>query len=354
MQDSNLAATVAGNSTIEIAPRDIPEPGEGEITVEMRACGICGSDLEKVFGSYGKGSTRLGHEPAGVITAVGSSVSGLAVGDRVFTHHHVGCGSCHLCRHGSHTLCTKYSMTNLDPCGLSQRYMVPAWNVTNGGVLKLPDSMTFEEAALIEPLACCVRAWKKIRFQQNDIAAVLGAGSTGIMHAMIARKNGFSQVLCMDINRFRLEFASKMGAATSVYDPRDPDLAEKVKKQTGGTGVDVAIVATGSMTALDTAINLVRPGGTVMMFGVPSSGATLELRMDRVYAKETTLLTSYAASEEDTTEALMMISSGDMDAKSLVTHDYPLRDAQRAFEHARSGQEAMKIVITSSPEPGPA
>ena len=135
------AAIVNGPSSVSIQDTQRPTLGKGDILVKMQSCGICGSDVEKVFGKYGQPSMRLGHEPAGVVVDVGSEVSEFKNGDRVFTHHHVPCYSCNYCLHGNETMCKKYYETNLSPCGLAEEYVVPEWNVVHGGVLKIPDSM---------------------------------------------------------------------------------------------------------------------------------------------------------------------------------------------------------------------
>ena len=121
---------------------------------------------------------------------------------------------------------------------------------------------------------------------------------------------------------------------------------EKILNQTEGRGVDVAIVATSSLKALEDAIEMVRNGGAIMMFGVPSKGAKIDLDVSKIYSKEITLVTSYAASDNDTKEALRLIESGAIDVKQLVTHTYPIIDSQKAFDHAKSGESAMKIIIT--------
>lgn len=341
------AAFVTGPSRITIKDIDCPRPGTGEIRVKMDACGICGSDIEKVFGKYGQPSMRLGHEPAGTITELGSGVSGFDIGDRVFTHHHVPCYSCHLCKNGSETMCPKYYETNLAPCGLAQEYIVPEWNVSHGGVLKLPESMSFEEAAMIEPLACCIRSWNKIPKGANKSIAVLGAGPTGLMHVMLAQSFGFEDIFCQDVNRFRLDFAKKLGITESI-DATDPAKNNIILTHTSGLGVDAAIVATGSLAAFQDAINMVRKGGTVVMFGVPSKGAAINLDMSTIYSKEISIVTSYAASDIDTVKAMEIISSNDIKVKDLITHKYDLSDSQAAFEHARDGTDAMKIVITGT------
>ena len=124
------------------------------------------------------------------------------------------------------------------------------------------------------------------------------------------------------------------------------DRKQKILDQTNGMGVDVAIVATCSLKALEDAIDMVRKGGSIMMFGVPSKGASLDLDMSKIYSKEITLVTSYAASDKDTKEALELIESSQIDVKQLITHTYPITDSQKAFDHARSGDNAMKIIIT--------
>jgi L-iditol 2-dehydrogenase len=341
------AAFVKGPSVVEVQDTAKPQLGQGDILVKMQSCGICGSDVEKVFGKYGQPSMRLGHEPAGTIIGVGSAVSDFKVGDRVFTHHHVPCYSCHYCKHGNETMCPKYYETNLSPCGLAEEYVVPEWNVGHGGVLKIPDSMTFDEAAMIEPLACCVRAWSKLSYKKGDTAAVFGAGPTGMMHVMLAQANEFSKVFCFDVNDFRLDFASTFGAIPLKSGPQSVD---KVLSETQSQGVDVSIVATSSLKAISDAIMATRKGGFIVLFGVPSKGATMDVDMSVVYSKELTLIPSYAASDQDTKRSLDLIASGKTDVKRLITHRYALDDSQKAFEHAHMGQGAMKIVITARKE----
>ena len=339
------AAFVKGPSNVEINDIQRPVLGSGDVLIKMKSCGICGSDVEKVFGKYGQPSMRLGHEPAGIVSDVGSEVSEFKKGDRVFTHHHVPCYSCHFCLHGNETMCTKYYETNLSPCGLAEEYVVPEWNVTHGGILKIPDSMSFDEAAMIEPLACCVRAWNKFQYKKGDTSAIFGTGPTGIMHMMLAQANAFSKVFCFDVNDFRLNFAKAFGAVTLVSGNQNsiPHLLSDTKNQ----GVDVSIVATGNLRAISDAILCTRKGGTIVLFGVPSKGATMDVDMSVIYSKEITLVPSYAASDRDTKQSLDLIASGRVDVKKLITHRYALQESQKAFEHAHTGENAMKIIINA-------
>ena len=344
---SMKAAVVKSNSNIEIKNMENQSVGPGDILVKMRACGICGSDVEKVFGKYGQPSMRLGHEPAGTIMEVGSEISNFSVGDRVFTHHHVACYSddCHECNHGNETMCKKYYESNLEPCGLADEYIVPEWNVKHGGVLKIPDSMSFEDAAMIEPLACCIRAWNKFTHKNNDSIAVLGIGPTGIMHALLAKIYGFEKIFCLDFNEFRLDFAKKFEAI--AINSGNTNALEQIKSETANQGVDVVIVATSSLNALKDAVNFVRKGGTIVMFGVPSKGAIIDLDMSEIYSKGITIVNSYAASDFDTKEALEKISNKQINVSQLITHKYNLQECQEAFVHAKSGDNAMKIIISN-------
>jgi L-iditol 2-dehydrogenase len=346
MKFTMKAAFVKDSSRVVVEDVEKPILGTGDVLVKMHACGICGSDLEKVFGKYSQPSTRLGHEPSGTIEKVGENVTDFKKGDRVFVHHHVPCYSCHFCLHGNETMCEKYSETNLSPCGLAEEFIVPQWNVNHGGILKIPDSMSFEEAAMIEPLACCIRTWDKFSFQKGDSAAIFGVGATGMMHVMLSIVHEFDKIFCIDLNEFRLEFAKKFNI-TDAIKSSVPDIKQKILDQTDNRGVDVAIVATGSLQALSSAIDLVRKGGTVVMFGVPSKDAMINLNMSVIYSKEITMISSYAASDSDTKAALELIQSSKIDVKKLITHRYNIKDSPKAFEHAHHGVDSMKIIITN-------
>ena len=341
---------MAGPGRVEVREAGSGGADAGSMAVDMAACGICGSDVEKVFGSYGQPSMRLGHEPAGTVADPGAAGAemGFSAGDRVFTHHHVPCYECHLCRRGAETMCPRYYETNLSPCGLAERYSVPEWSVRRGGVLRLPDAVSFEDAALVEPLACCVRAWSKAGGAGGgDTIAVWGMGATGMMHAMLARHRGLAGTVCIDTNESRLAFARReLGSFCSAACGPD-DAGDAVRAATDGRGADVCIVAAGSMAALEDAIGAARRGGTVVMFGVPSRGDALRLDMAGMYSREVALASTYAASDRDTAAALEILSSGAVPAGRLVTHRFGLDRAQEAFELARSGGDgSVKIVLT--------
>jgi len=163
------------------------------------------------------------------------------------------------------------------------------------------------------------------------------------MHAMLAKYFGLGKIFCLDRNEFRLNFTNKLGFIT--INSNAADISDKIKSETENRGADIVIVATGNLIALKNSFTYVRKGGTVVLFGVPSKGEIIDIDMSNVYSKEITLVTTYAASDHDTKSALELISSGDIDVKSLITHKYSLDESMKAFQHAKSGDSAMKIII---------
>jgi len=341
------AVSVKGRSIVSVDDIKVPDlSSSGDVLVKMRACGLCGSDLEKIYGDYGMASGRLGHEPAGEVVAVGKSVEDFVTGDRVFIHHHVACYSCHYCTHGDHTMCASYQTSNISPCGLAEQFLVPEWNVSRGGLIKLPASVSYEQASLIEPLACCIRAWNKCDFKKGDDVGVIGAGPAGLMHMLLAQVYGARNIFAIDINDFRLKFAKKYGIE-AFNSNSDHDLPRKIKLATGGRGVDVCIVAAGNMNALLQSFELTRKGGDIMLFGVPPKGAQMSYDMSKMYSSEHSIIPSYAASEIETNEALKLITEKEVDLASLITHRFDIANAAAAVKCAHEARDAMKVIITA-------
>jgi len=340
------AVFVRGENGVSVKDVPMPTVGSGDVLVKMHACGLCGSDLEKVYGHYGVMSRRLGHEPAGEIFAVGTNVKNLEVGDRVFVHHHVPCYSCHYCDHEDYTMCLQYQKSNLEPCGLAEIFLVPEWNVSRGGIIRLPSDLSFEEAAMIEPLACCIRAINKSEIKDNDDVAVIGVGPAGIMHIMLAKTFGAGKIFAIDINDFRLDFAKKLGADVAINTTKH-DAPKIVKDSTDNRGADIAIVATGSIKAILQSLELVRSGGKVVLFGVPSKGSNVTLDVNRIFSNEIKLIPSLAASEKETNQAFQLIASRRLDIKAIITHRFSLERAEDAIRCAYEAKDAMKVLVTS-------
>ena len=333
----------AGDGSLkpELNELEVPVPGKGEIVVRMEACGLCGTDLEKMRGEYTASMPVLGHEAVGLISAVGDGVTAFKIGDRVFPHHHVPCYECYTCKAGDDTMCEMYRKSNIHPGGFSEYFRVPEWNLARGGVLTLPNEVTFEEGALIEPTACCLRGIRR-HAKAGETVLVVGAGPVGLMHALLLEPMEI-KVLISDISRPRLEFAERMRLGP-VLDAAKDDVPGRTRAETQGRGADLAIVASGSKAAIMQALGSIRKGGRVCLFGVPSRGSVLDYDISDLYNSGQQIVTSYGADDVDTKSALGIIAANP-DFARLVTHRFPLSKFDEAVA-AASGGEAMKVVVT--------
>ncbi len=328
-----------------VAVEDVPPPeaGVGEIVVSMRACGLCGSDLEKIRGTYTAAPPVIGHEAVGVVAQVGEGVEGIRKGARVFPHHHVACGRCAACRGGFPTMCAHYRATNLEPGGFAERFRVPRWNVEHRAVHRLPPSVDFERASFIEPLACAVRALGR---GPGTVASslVLGTGPMGLLALQLLRLRGTETILASEVSAVRAEVARHHGAAM-VWDPKSEDVVAAARKETKGLGVDLALVATGHPPAIGQALRAVRSGGTAVLLGVPEAGARLDFDPSEFVTREVSLIPSNAATEAEVRKALDLIARRRVDVASLVTHRFRLDafpEAVRVAERA----ECVKAIVT--------
>jgi L-iditol 2-dehydrogenase len=325
-----------------IVESDNPSPGPGEIIVRMGACGLCGTDLEKMRGEYTASMPVIGHEAVGTVTAAGKGVKGFRAGDRVFPHHHVPDYSCYLCKKGNETMCDHYRSSNLEPGGFSEYFRVPRWNLEQGGVLMLPKGMSFETASLTEPLGCCIRSIRRCGLAQGEVTLIAGAGPVGVMHALLLKGSG-ARVFISDVSEERLKLAEGLKAG-EVLDAR-LDVPGRVKSETKDRGADVAIVASGSKAAILQGLRSVRKGGKVCLFGVPPMGTVLDYDISELYNAEREIITSYGAVEADTRGALRVLSARADELGRLITHRFPIGRFDEAVKAASSGA-GMKVVVT--------
>jgi len=252
---------------VKVVETPAPAPGEGEVLIKLRCCGICGTDIEKVQGE-GITTRILGHETVGEVVELGSGLEELRVGDRVFTHHHVPDLTCELCARGEYTYCAEYLKLNLVPCGLADYYVVPSYNVMRGAVLRLPETLGYEDASFIEPLACCIRGLEKVHAKNVDASMIYGAGPVGLMHLKLLKSYGIEKVGIADVSQYRLSLAEAMGADVT-FDPKGDNQKRKEALKAFPVGPDLVVVATASMPALEEATRVAGRAGTVLLFGAP-------------------------------------------------------------------------------------
>lgn len=323
----------------------IPEPGEGEVLIAMRACGICGSDLHVI-----EGSTRtvrlpmtMGHEPSGVVQALGAGVDSLSTGQRVVVNGLVACGTCGLCTDGKRNLCERLSILGLGRDGAHADYFtVPA-----GNVIPLPDEIDFALGAIItDAIATPMHAIRKSGVQQGQTAAVFGLGGLGMHAAMILQQLYQVEVIGIDVDAAALANGRRLGVS-SVIDARDVQVAERLREQTSG-GVDVAFEFVGSAGVVEQGLRSLRPGGTCVVAGVHPNRLQLGLRQETLVARELTLTGSLGYTNDDISDLLRLVSTGQLVFDETVTHTYDLGDYPVGLATLRQPDSAaIRVVITA-------
>ena len=336
------ACVIGADGALEISEQPKPEITRGELLVKMRACGICGTDVEKLHGNYP--SKILGHEAVGEIVSVGDGVRDFEPGDRVFPHHHVPCYDCHFCRNGSETMCPHFSRSNIHPGGLAEYFTVPEWNVSRSAVFKLPEQMSFRAGALIEPLACVLRGLGKAPLGTDSHVAVIGVGPVGMLHVAALKILGAKHIAAVDLSGERREFARKLGA-DETFSPQEA--VGGIVESSGGIGSDLTIVAAGSPPAISTGIETLRKGGKLIQFGLPKPGMRLESDFSAIFRKEISIITTYSGIERDVADAISMIALHAGKFESMISHSFRLDEAGEAFKLAEDVNAARKIIVES-------
>lgn len=336
------AVRVYNLNDIRIEETAVPEIGADEALVRMKACGICGSDTMDWYVAK-KAPLWLGHEPAGIIEKVGKNVTKFKAGDRVFVHHHAPCFDCKYCQKQQYSLCPAWKATNLDPGGMAEFFRVPALNL-QGDTLKLPDKFSFEDGALIEPTACVVKSFNRVRFQRGDSLVIIGLGVMGQMHILLGRHYGASTIIGADRVPYRLQKAREFGA-DHVVDASAENLRERVAEFTAGKMADIVIVGPHSTEAMQTGLACAGKGGTVLFFTPSPEGEQLNIHPFHLYFNEIDLVFSYSCGPDDTAEALRLIEQGVVTAQSLVTHRFPLHEAPQAVAKTVEANASLKTLV---------
>jgi L-iditol 2-dehydrogenase len=318
-----------------------PDLGPGELLLEMRACGLCGTDLAKLACPQDSAGVRLGHEFAGVVRAVGPEVTRFAVGDRVTAAHHVPCGSCRACRHGSESMCPQFKATNVDPCGFAELIRVPRLHVEQVA-FRLPDWLTYEEASFTEPLACAVRAVDRTQALPGDRVAVVGGGGMGLLIAQALLARGADAVV-LDISDARLALARELGVRAAINPSRD-GLGKALADATDGTGVDAAVLTVVGARILDEVQGEVRPGGRINVFAGAIDGPRLAMDFSDLYHRELTVMSTYSSSPETSAKAFALLVDGRVSVLPLISHRLPLDAFDEGVRLQREGG-ATKVIF---------
>ena len=345
MQGTMKAVRLHAPGDIRLDTIDIPTPGEFEVLVKVVRSGICGTDLHIAKGNFPAPNLplTLGHEFSGVIVEIGASASPLSVGDSVVVDINIACGSCFFCRRGQKLFCPSVAQLGVHRAGgLAEYIAVPADNV-----YVLPKGFDLNAAAYVEPLACAVHGQDRIGITFGDRVLIIGGGPMGLAHIALSKLAGASAVIVSEPDATRRALARSFGA-DHVVDPFATNLDEFLAGLTDGVGPDVVIEAVGSIPTYETAIRVVRRGGKLLAYGAAPQSAELTIRPFDIYAKELTIVGSYAGTYDTWPRAITLIATGRFDPSLIVDSVRSLDEAAeaiRALEHDRS---IVKIQIQVS------
>lgn len=334
------ASVYIGPQKMEVRDVLVPNISEDEVLLKIAACGVCGTDVVKFQYDMVKPPIVLGHEVAGTIEKVGRNVTKFKTGDRIVVAHHTPCYSCHFCKHGNISMCDTFKKSNLDPGGFAEFLRIPAPHVQMTAH-KIADSMTFEEAIFMEPLACILRNIKRANLQQKDSVLIIGLGSVGLMTGMALKSMGM-KVFATDLKQDRVDLAMKLGFDWTAIP--SAQLKEEIHSHTNPKGVDLVVLTAGNEKVYSDSVNYVRDGGTVSIFAGMGPDSKLEFNINNLYRREITVYSSYSPSPIELMEALQMIQNKEVNVQALTPKKFPLEQVEQAILQVQK-QEIFKAII---------
>jgi L-iditol 2-dehydrogenase len=325
------------NKDIRIEEVPIPKPGPNEMLVKVMSCGICGSDIVEWY-RLPRAPLVQGHEIGAEVVEVGESLKKFKPGDRVFIAPKVPCMKCDYCQKGHYPVCS--TIKERLPGGFAEYVLAPPALIENG-TYRLSDSITYDQSTFIEPLACVVRAQRLAGLDENQTVLVMGSGMSGLLHVKLAKAKK-CRILVTDINPRRLEIAAALGAEVTL------DAAENVAERLvaeNGHKVDVVILCTSAMSAVEQAWKCVDKGGVIVFFTVPSPDKQVTIPINEFWTREIRIITSYYCGPLDITDAINLIETRTITVDDMITHQLPLNDIGTGFQLVMDGRESIKVII---------
>jgi L-iditol 2-dehydrogenase len=328
----------------------VPEVGPNEVLIKVAACGICGTDIKKIYQRYVEPPQILGHELAGTVVATGDGVKKWKPGDRVMSFHHTPCGTCFYCQNRLFSQCKQYKTTGLtagftpNGGGFGEYVKAMPW-VAERGIVALPDNVSFEEATFIEPINTIVKAVQKARVAKDENVLILGCGPIGLQLLMVAKLTG-ANLYTSDPMYERRAKSLTLGAV-EAFDPTSGKLIGEVKARTHGRGADAVLVAVAHPAVVVDALAAARPGGRVLLFAANDPVTRIEFPAAAVGIDEKEILGSYSAAVDIQESAAELVLLRKLPVMEIVTHRFPLDKIQEGLDlAARPTAESLKILIT--------
>jgi len=346
MKDTMIQEVMVNPHEIEFREIPVPEITKEQVLVKIKRIGVCGSDIHVFHGQHPYVSYPLtqGHEVSAQIIKLGENVTGLHEGQKVTIEPQIYCGHCHPCTHGKYNLCESLKVIGFQAIGTASEYFA----VEASKITPLPDTFTYNEGAMIEPLAVTVHACKRAGDVKGIKAVVLGAGPIGILLAQTLKAFGAEQVLVTDVSEFRLELAKKCGA-DFVCNTKEKDFAKNLVECFGEDKADVIFDCAGNDITMGQAIQNARKGSMIVLVAVYAGMANVDLA--KLNDSELDLNTSMMYRHEDYIEAIRIVEEGKVQLKPLMTKHFSFEQYQEAYEYIDQNRETtMKVLIDVDPD----
>ena len=332
----------------DLRTEDLPTPeiSDNEVLIKMLACGLCGTDIQKIRSDSVTKPTVLGHEVVGQIVKKGKNINNYELGDRVITAIHVPCFTCHYCNKGHYTICEQFRTNNIDPGGFAEFIRIPELHLKHL-THKVSDKVTDEEATLIEPIACCLHGLKQADIRPDDSVLIMGAGTIGILHAQLAKIKGANKVIVSDMSEYKLQKALKVGCDYAI-NITEKDIISEVNQITNGQGVDVIVIAAGVSSLVSDAVNMVRRAGRIIVFSGFDKNKLVTLDASRFFKDEISIIGTYSVTPYEFPEALDLLEKRKLNTDEMITHVFPLDKLSEAIDLSTDPkQSVLKVIIKS-------
>jgi len=346
------AGVYRAKGVVRVEEVPVPEVGDGEVLIRVAACGICGTDIKKIFHGYVQPPQILGHELAGTVAVVGRGVTRWKPGDRVMSFHHIPCGRCFYCERRLFSQCAQYKTTGLtggftpNGGGFGEYVKAMPW-VAERGIVPLPDGVSFEEATFIEPINTMVKAVQKARVAAGETVLVMGCGPVGLQLLMISKLEG-ARVYTSDPMPERRAKSLELGALES-FDPERDNVVAEIRARTEARGADAVFLAVAHSAVFAEALTAARPGGRVLHFAANDPVTKIEFPAATVGIEEKEILGSYSAAVDIQQSAADLVLSRKLPVMKIVTHRFPLEEIQEALDlAARPTADSLKILVMHS------
>ena len=344
------AVVYRGLNDLRVETIPVPRIGASELLVRVAVCGVCPTDIKKIQHGTVPPPRIFGHETSGTIVKLGARVRGFRLGDRVALHHHIPCMDCHACRHRAFAQCPQYKRTGItagfEPAGGGYAEFVRVMSFCLPGVVKIPAKNSFVEGAMLEPVNTVLKGVNRLAVLPGDFVMVAGQGPIGLMFTRILALRGL-RVIATDLLEPRLKLARRFGAAHSLRADA-PDLPAQILRLTRGRGLDAAVIAVPVDAAVQQALTLVRGAGQVLLFAHTKRGAVVPVDFSSVCVDEKDLLGSYSADWTLQPAVARLVFARRLDARTLVTHSFPLPQTAAAIALAANPQpDSLKIVVVA-------